>query len=1434
MTPSKLRPDRLRWIISSLLLAPALAANAQTLNPAAGPGGLPVVSTAHGVPVIDIVAPNGHGISHNQFLDFNVGAQGTVLNNSLQAGDSVLAGVLQANAQFQGQAASAIINEVVGLSATQVLGAQEVFGQRAAYILANPNGITVNGASSINIAQMTFLVGTPQLQDGQLKELSTLHSQGKLSVEGQGLAHAGGALDLLTPYVETTAPITGAEQDLNLIVGHNRIDPLTRTVLHTAAPDPSAAVIDAQLLGAMQGGRIRIVSTTQGAGVRLPQALRSSQGVRVESAGAIEASGQAGERVRRAQIEGGAGNVLLHAADNLTLTAVDVAGRDLGLKAGKHLRLDAATARRLENQREQYQRKAWIIPTEEFSKNRDEVITEHAGSRLVATAAIDLQAAERLDISASTVQADGRLSASAGDQMLIDGRADRSEITETVRHRKHLWRGDSDQFQASETAAGSALSGAGIELQSGGSVHVRGSLIDSEGGLRIAAQDRILVDSVELNDTSRERESRGDAMGGLFKNRLSSTDTGLAHQRGSRIVANGSQQLVSDGELTIVGSQATAGNVLEVKAKGPVNILAGASHSQEGSAQRDRGFTANASQTRLAEDGKAESRQYTAGIGYSVEQQRRDTQRTVHQGAALQGQTVSVNSDSAIKVQGSSLTSTAGTTQLGAPKVELLASVDREIIDTRTRDAGGSLQVGGGIDRLSSAFKGNAGNEQVVRDSQSAVVTRIDAAGDLRLDTPHLSTEGSQLTAGGELAGTFSAVDNRAAISSVSDTRTGSQWQGTLGASLEYRDLTRPIEKLVLGQEQTRYQQPGVEDALAPPSVGADLDLAYKQRAARAFDSSAQVTRFEGKTVDVNVAEQLVDHATQWVANGGVAKIVAGSHEQHAVTTLSENSVQRLDVEGGVRVDSNTGSDLNVRLSGLGSSIDRSSRKETAVLGNLSGSGGLQVQLGSDGRYEGGRFDGGSGAVSIKAGGSLDFAQANDRQHLEETLIDGSAWAKGGTSPTAGKSFGASAVGQYGQRSSDDSQARTVQFTGQGAVVVRAEGDLRMAAGRVGSAEAKVASMDFSAAGKTELLASIDSHSASGRSLGGGLQPNLGSSAQGGSGGLGGSLNMGRVKESGQTGKGGDFHVTEHMALGAGSRGEDALRIQGLHADAGSIALAADKGGLIIEAATTHEQRDNLAAAGGLAVSVNRNQDVDKNAHGGFARASLNLDRLDSSTHGNSQLRAESAISLNSRLDSRLSGATLDAQQVTGSIGGDLLVESLQDAVSGLKIDADARLSSEKNPQGLLNGVSSFAGPAAAKVKEVAGSKIQLFDTGLTPSLDVTVVKQDRNTVGQSASIKGLQGIELDVAGDTRLTGANLKGGKAGVELGGSRVHQQTLVGSDYRAEAIVDLSNAPVDLAEGIVEAAKRKMSGETSIDLGLIRAGGHDDEQVLTSSID
>ena len=164
----------LAMLLSGLLVFQPMLANAQSVSaagsaPAANQPG--VGAAPNGVPLIDIVTPNGTGLSHNKFSDFNVGTPGLILNNfNGEVGTSNLGGVTPGNPNLRNSGpASVILNEVTGGNRSALNGPTEVFGGRADVIIANPNGITCAGCGFINTPHATLTTGVPNIgADGSL------------------------------------------------------------------------------------------------------------------------------------------------------------------------------------------------------------------------------------------------------------------------------------------------------------------------------------------------------------------------------------------------------------------------------------------------------------------------------------------------------------------------------------------------------------------------------------------------------------------------------------------------------------------------------------------------------------------------------------------------------------------------------------------------------------------------------------------------------------------------------------------------------------------------------------------------------------------------------------------------------------------------------------------------------------------------------------------------------------------------------------------------------------------------------------------------------------------------------------------------------------------------------------------------------------------
>ncbi|NTG71836.1 filamentous hemagglutinin N-terminal domain-containing protein [Agrobacterium rhizogenes] len=263
------------------MLANAQAVSASTTAPAANQPG--VGAAPNGVPLVDIVTPNGAGLSHNKFSDFNVGTPGLILNNFKgEVGTSNLGGATPGNPNLNSSSpASVILNEVTGGNRSALNGPTEVFGSRADVIIANPNGLTCSGCGFINTPHATLTTGVPNIgADGSLTGFTV--NGGDVTFEGAGanLAAAPGAVDLfdvVARNIHVNAPIYG--KTLRLTGGASQYNYATgeATALTATSGTPEYA-IDGSALGAMQADRIKVVVTEKGAGVKMSGDMAANAG----------------------------------------------------------------------------------------------------------------------------------------------------------------------------------------------------------------------------------------------------------------------------------------------------------------------------------------------------------------------------------------------------------------------------------------------------------------------------------------------------------------------------------------------------------------------------------------------------------------------------------------------------------------------------------------------------------------------------------------------------------------------------------------------------------------------------------------------------------------------------------------------------------------------------------------------------------------------------------------------------------------------------------------------------------------------------------------------------------------------------------------------------------------------------------------------------
>ncbi|WP_394293430.1 filamentous hemagglutinin N-terminal domain-containing protein [Aeromonas rivipollensis] len=271
-----------------IALQPAHPAFAEGI--AVATGNTSLNQAGNGVPIVNIAIPNGAGISHNLYTDFNVGQAGTILNNATgQLNQTQLGGLIQNNPHLGGQAASAIINEVIGVNPSQLQGYLEVAGQQAGVVVANPNGLTCDGCGFINTPTVTLSTGKPVLDaSGQLQMLDV--KRGVLTVGGKGLdASRQTSVDLVARAVQLNGALHG--KDVNVIAGANRVNRQTGEITAQAGEGSVPVVaIDTSALGGMYAGKIRLVSTEKGVGVNLANVVTRQGDLTLDANGKIRLS----------------------------------------------------------------------------------------------------------------------------------------------------------------------------------------------------------------------------------------------------------------------------------------------------------------------------------------------------------------------------------------------------------------------------------------------------------------------------------------------------------------------------------------------------------------------------------------------------------------------------------------------------------------------------------------------------------------------------------------------------------------------------------------------------------------------------------------------------------------------------------------------------------------------------------------------------------------------------------------------------------------------------------------------------------------------------------------------------------------------------------------------------------------------------------------
>ncbi|MCU6171168.1 hemagglutinin repeat-containing protein [Enterobacter bugandensis] len=743
------------WIVCGLMvwqpMAPAVAA---ALTPT---GQTTVDRAGNGVPVINIATPNGAGISHNQFQDYNVGKEGLILNNGTdRLTQTQLGGLIQNNPNLQaGREAKGIINEVTGASRSQLQGYTEVAGKAANVMVANPYGITCNGCGFINTPNATLTTGKPQFDaNGNLLALDV--TKGAITVEGQGLdASKSDALSIIARATEVNAAIHA--NDLKVTAGANRVgaDGSVKPIAgEGAAP---VVAVDTGALGGMYANRIRLVSSEKGVGVNLGNLTARQGDIQLDAGGKLTVTNSVAS-----------GSIAANGA-GVTLNGSHQAAGALNVTSSQDVELNNSTLASQGDMRLSGEGKVQITGGSVSSKGalsvaagKDIVLTNtRSGSDTLTT----LTSGGTLSATGSAISAGENLALS-GEQLVLDNQS-RADATGDIR----LTGGTVSNLGQVNAGRDAALSGDRVS---------NGGQLAAKGHLDVNARDLTNGGTVQGNDIT--------LLGQTVTNNGTLQSAGTLALNADTLEQQGTLSAKGDANVTAQQTLRNGGSLL---ADGAMNVTAG-SLEQNGIVSGATALTAQADTLTSGQASRTTSQgnvQLTATRSASLNGQTdaagaltvstsdlitdRDARLQSGQALTLQAQNATLNGTLAAK---GALSVTAGTL------VHAGKSTGNTLNFNATNDLTSSGELAAGTIGLSGQNILHSGVAKADRMTLTAA-DRITTRGSLVADS--LSLDGASVENGGLLQGT-----------TLLNLKTGSLANLTGGSLYSSQDLTLNIPML--------------------------------------------------------------------------------------------------------------------------------------------------------------------------------------------------------------------------------------------------------------------------------------------------------------------------------------------------------------------------------------------------------------------------------------------------------------------------------------------------------------------------------------------------------------------------------------------------------------------------------------------------------------
>ncbi|WP_236433105.1 hemagglutinin repeat-containing protein [Pseudomonas syringae] len=721
----------------SLSVVPAWAAGTIVADPSAAAGQRPtVIESANGTPQVNIQAPSAAGVSRNTYNQFDVDKRGVILNNSSANSQTQLGGWIEGNAAMAKGNARVILNEVNASNPSQLQGYVEVAGQRAQVVIANPAGITCDGCGFINANRATLSTGQAQLENGAITGYTV--NSGAITIQGKGLdTRDADYTDLIARTVQVNAGIWA--NDLKVTAGRNQVnaDNTQATPQTGADGDKPAVAIDVAQLGGMYAGKIMLVGTESGVGMRNAGQIGAMAGEVV-----ISADGKLQNQ----------GAISSATATRINATSVDNSG---SLYAKSDLNL--ASSGDIDN--------SGTIASQNQTSINAKAIRSTKGSSLAAGAGVDgkLGSSGNLTVRATSVKAEGQ-NLAAGDLSI---QADDLDLS------------------------GSQTQGHNVTLTANnGDANLSGSKVDASQTLAASATKTLRTDSASVNaDNLQLNASDLSNVGGeLIQTGVADTAINASatlDNRSGRIASNANNARLSANRVD------NSGGTIEHAGQGSLNIQANRLDGNTGSIASNGALSIKAADV-VVDDGLTQGRQITLDttnlsnqrgrilqtgsqplqINASQQFDNQNGQVSSPGAVALNVGTLNNQSGKVIATDGGLLTVTAGDL-IDNSGGTLAAGGTAQLNGARLENTQGTVSAGGELQAQFSQLNNIGGTLASTQrmaiiagqfNNTNGVLGSVQSGLSVNVSNGALNNNGGRLEAQGDIAVTAQGLDNRSGV----------------------------------------------------------------------------------------------------------------------------------------------------------------------------------------------------------------------------------------------------------------------------------------------------------------------------------------------------------------------------------------------------------------------------------------------------------------------------------------------------------------------------------------------------------------------------------------------------------------------------------------------------------------------------------------------